>query len=74
MTEAAPVRVGVVGLGTISDIYLTNITTRFANLEVVACADLVRERAEAQAAKYGVPNVLTVDDLIASPAVDPCST
>jgi predicted dehydrogenase len=70
MTTTSPVRVGVVGLGTISDIYLTNMTTRFANLDVVACADLVRERAEAQAAKYGVPNVLPVEELIASPDVE----
>ena len=70
MTESSAVRVGVVGLGTISDIYLTNMTTRFANLEVVACADLVRERANAQAEKYGIPNVLSVDELIASSDVE----
>lgn len=63
-------RIGMIGLGTISDIYLTNATTRFANLEIVACADLVRERAEAQAAKYGIPRVLTVDELVASPDID----
>lgn len=70
MSQTPPVRVGVVGLGTISDIYLTNMTTRFANLEVVACADLVRERAEAKAEKHGVPNVLSVDELIASPDIE----
>jgi len=70
MITSSPVRVGVVGLGTISDIYLTNMMTRFANLEVVACADLVRERAEAQAEKHGVPDVLSVDELIASPEVE----
>lgn len=66
----APARIGLIGTGTISDIYLTNATTRFANLEIVAVADLVRERAEAQAAKYGIPQVLTVDELIASPEID----
>jgi len=64
------VRVGLVGCGTISDIYLKNATTVFANLDVVACADLVRERAEAQAAAYGIPHVVTVDELTSSPEVD----
>ena len=30
-------RVGVVGCGAISDIYLTNMINRFENLEVVSC-------------------------------------
>ena len=62
--------IGMIGTGTISDIYLTNATKRFANLDIVAVADLVRERAEAQAAKHGIPNVLTVDELISDPAID----
>ncbi|MBA2247756.1 MAG: Gfo/Idh/MocA family oxidoreductase [Chloroflexia bacterium] len=64
------VRVGLVGCGTISDIYLKNATRRFANLDVVACADLVRERAEAQAAVYGIPHVMSVDELTASREID----
>lgn len=61
--------VAVVGCGTISDQYLTNLTS-FPDLKVVACADIDRPRAEAQAAKYGVPLALSTEDAIAHPDVE----
>lgn len=61
--------VGVVGCGNISSIYLEN-SAKFVNLEPVACADLVPERAEAQAEKHGVPKACSIEDLLADPAVD----
>jgi len=64
-----PVAVGVVGCGNISDIYLKNLTAAPA-VTVVACADLVLERAQAKAAAYGVPRACTVDELLADPAVE----
>jgi predicted dehydrogenase len=63
-----PVTIGIIGCGNISDIYLTN-GARFPDLRVAAVADLVRERAEAQAAKYSV-RALTVDHLLADPGID----
>jgi len=64
-----PVAVGVVGCGNISDIYLKNLTAAPA-VTVVACADLVLDRARSQAAAYGVPRACTVDELLADPAVE----
>ncbi len=64
-----PVRVGVIGCGTISAIYLKN-AARFAAFDVVACADLFVERAQARAAEYGVPTASSVDDLLANPDVE----
>lgn len=64
-----PVGVGIVGCGVISDIYLKNCTTRYESVRVVGCADLVRERAEQQATKYGV-EALTVDELLGHPDVE----
>lgn len=64
-----PLRVGIVGLGNISGIYLQNLTA-YPETEVVAVADLDRKRAEAAAEKHGVPHVLTPDELIAHPDVD----
>jgi predicted dehydrogenase len=61
-------RVGLVGCGNISDIYLTN-AGRFPDFEFVACADLRPEAAAAQAAKYGIA-ARSVDDLIASDDID----
>jgi predicted dehydrogenase len=58
IAEDAPVRVGVIGCGKISGIYLENAGI-FEDIEVVACSDLVPERAEAQADAYGVPRAGT---------------
>jgi len=48
-----PVRVGVVGCGTISDAYLS-ADDRFESYEITACADVEVERAREKAAEYGI--------------------
>ena len=58
------VKIGVVGCGNISGIYFDNLTKVFANTEVYACADLMEERAKQAAEKYGIPHVMTTDDLL----------
>ena len=64
-----PARIGVIGCGTICGIYFKN-ALKFDILDTLACADLVPERAEARAAEFGVPKVLTVDDLLAEPEIE----
>ncbi len=51
---SAPVGVGLIGAGNISDQYLTSLTS-FPDVKVLAIGDVVEERAREQAAKYGVP-------------------
>ena len=63
-----PVRVGVIGLGAISPIYLKNLST-WPQARVVACADALPGRAEARAQEYGV-RALGVDDLLAAEDID----
>lgn len=63
-------RIGVVGCGNISDIYLKNLTSVFENTQVYAVSDLDRSRAEASAARYGVPHVMDVEELLACPEVE----
>ncbi|KPK82826.1 MAG: oxidoreductase [Phycisphaerae bacterium SM23_33] len=58
-------KVGIVGCGNISGIYLKNCQEVFEILEVGACADLVPERARAQAEKFGLPKACTVEQLLA---------
>jgi predicted dehydrogenase len=65
-----PVRIGLIGCGMISAIYLQNCTRTFAQLEVVACADLVPELAQARAAEYGIPRVCSVEELLADPSIE----
>ena len=62
-------RIGIIGCGNISSIYLTNIA-RFENLETVAVADIQKSHAEAQAEKFGVPNILSVDELLSDDQID----
>jgi len=64
-----PMRVGVIGTGMISRIYLDNITQRFSILELVAVADLSMERAKEVADRYGV-KAHTVDELLADESID----
>src|SRR5919201_3053241 len=66
---AARVGIGIVGCGTISGIYL-KVAPTFELLEVVACADIVVERARARAAEFGVPKALSVEELLADPEVE----
>ena len=44
--------VGVIGCGNISGIYFKNMTTLFDNINVAACCDLDRAKAEAAAKEY----------------------
>ena len=66
---AAKVRVGIVGCGTISGIYL-KVAPTFELLEVAACADIVVERARARAAEFGVPKAVSVEELLADPEIE----
>ncbi|WP_141431016.1 Gfo/Idh/MocA family protein [Bacillus sp. 03113] len=63
------VRVGVVGCGNISDIYLENCA-KFDHLEMVTCADLNMELAKEKADKYNIPNVFSVEKLLSDSRID----
>lgn len=65
----SPVRIAIVGCGNISSIYLDNLT-RSPVVEVVACADLILERAQATAAQFGIARASTMDGLRAEDDVD----
>ena len=63
------VKVGIVGCGNISSRYLENMPP-FEIIEVAAVADIIPERAEAQAEKWGVPKAYSVDELLADPEIE----
>ncbi len=68
MTKQA-IRVGLVGCGNISSIYF-QASQKFEAFDIVACADILIERAQARAEEYNIPNAYSVDDLIAAPDID----
>ncbi len=61
-------KVGVIGCGNISGIYL-KMAGAFPILEIKAVADLIPERSQGRAAEFGVPNVCTDEELLADPEI-----
>ena len=66
---AAPLGVGIIGAGNISDQYLTNLTS-FPDVRVLAIGDVQEDRARAQAMKYGVPASGDVDVVLDHPDIE----
>lgn len=62
-------RIGLVGCGRISDIYLKNCQ-RFDELEVVACASLDLEESRRKAGQWGIPEACRPEDIFANPDID----
>ena len=63
-----PVKVGLVGCGNISSIYFQNCQS-FPILDLVACADLIPERAQARAQEFGV-EARSVEAILADPDIE----
>jgi len=61
-------KVGVVGCGNISSIYLES-GKKFDILDIVAVADLDRERAKAKAQEHGIARADSVAELLADPEI-----
>ncbi len=69
MTRSDSVGVGVIGAGYISSIYLENLCDRFDNVQVLGVADLVPDRARAQADRFSV-RAMTVEELLEHPDIE----
>ncbi len=66
--QSSRTKIGVIGCGNISSIYLQADKT-FEAIETVACADLIMERAKQQAAEHHIPRACTVQELLADPEI-----
>src|SRR5688572_21344147 len=64
-----PLRIGIVGCGAISGIYLQNFA-KFAGTEVVAVADIDTERAKKVASENSVARALSPKELLEDPEVE----
>lgn len=65
----APVGVGIIGAGNISDQYLTSLTS-FPDVRVIAVGDVLEDRARAQADRYGVPRAGGVEVVLNDPDIE----
>jgi len=64
------VKTAVVGCGIISQVYLRNMTRLFSILDVVAVCDLIPELAQRAAKEYGVPKIMTLEEIEASNEIE----
>lgn len=64
-------KIGMVGVGDISGIYLENLTNLYQEIQLVAVCDLVKEKAERAKEKYNVPKIYdTMYELFDDPEID----
>ncbi|MDN5688627.1 MAG: Gfo/Idh/MocA family oxidoreductase [Brachybacterium sp.] len=68
-TQAGPVGVGIIGAGTISAEYLTNLTS-FPDVTVHIIGDLFPEAAAKRAEEYGIAASGTTEDVLGHPDVE----
>lgn len=64
-----PLRVGLIGCGVISDIYLKT-SKKFDVIDIVACASLNVDESRAKAEQYDIAKVCTPDEIINDPNID----
>ncbi|WP_407272291.1 Gfo/Idh/MocA family protein [Radiobacillus sp. PE A8.2] len=57
------INIGVIGCGNISSIYMENIP-KFDHLELVACSDLIMDRAHKQAETFGISKAYTIEEML----------
>ncbi len=73
MTETSPAktggRIGIVGCGVIAKVYAEKRKT-LPFIDLLACADLDAERADAFAQAYGIPQAMSVDALLGASNID----
>lgn len=69
MSTVKPVKTAVIGCGTISRAYLDNMSARFQILDVVACCDIVPQKAAETAEKYHI-QALTTEEIKSDPSIE----
>ncbi len=69
MAQHKKVKVAVIGCGTISKIYMENLTTKFSIVDLVGCSDLISERSAARAETFGVKQ-MTNDEIYDDPEIE----
>ncbi|MCY4100257.1 MAG: gfo/Idh/MocA family oxidoreductase, partial [Rhodobacteraceae bacterium] len=62
-------RVGLIGCGRISDIYLQTLAG-VPGLEVVSCSSLDIDESRAKAAQHGIPRACQVNEVIEDKTID----
>ncbi|MGI6334390.1 MAG: Gfo/Idh/MocA family protein [Saccharofermentanales bacterium] len=69
MAQHKKVKAAVIGCGTISKIYMENLTTKFSIVDLVGCSDLIPERSAAKAEAFGIKQ-MTNDEIYNDPEIE----
>ena len=70
--DSDPMKIGVIGVGSISDTYLRNLTGVYSQMiEVVGCSDLILERSEKAKRRWDLPTTFeSTQELLADPVIE----
>lgn len=63
-------KIGIIGCGNISNIYISDIQKYYNDLEIHAVADADLNRARATAEKYGIKNAYSTEELLADDEIE----
>ncbi|MCL5409127.1 MAG: Gfo/Idh/MocA family oxidoreductase [Candidatus Omnitrophica bacterium] len=63
------VKVGIIGCGNISSVYFKKLKESEIT-DIVACADIIKERAQKKAEEFGIPKVYSVDELLSDKEIE----
>ena len=69
MSKPEKIKAAIIGCGTISNIYMENLTTKFSIIELVGCSDIIPERSAARAQKYGIRQ-MTNEEIFNDPEIE----
>lgn len=69
MSQVKPVKTAIIGCGTISHIYMSNLTNKFKVIELVGCSDLIEQRSAKRAAEFGIKQ-MTNDQILNDPEIE----
>lgn len=64
------VKIGIIGCGMISEIYIKNTKETFQNLDVIAVADINMDSAKARAEQFGIPKAYSPEELLADEEIE----
>lgn len=69
MAQHKKVKAAVIGCGTISNIYMENLRSKFSIIDLVGCSDLIPERSAARAEKFAIRQ-MTNDEIYNDPEIE----
>ena len=61
--------VGIIGCGNISSVYL-DVCKRFNFINIIACSDMIKERAISKAEEHNIPNACSIDEILRSDNIE----